>query len=97
MSRKQPYTKPVVVPAATIDLHGYKRDEGIAAVTAFVESSQRQFPPPTDAWVCIITGSGHHSPSGMYMHYYCIRVSFFCLFERADVLAKKLVSLHSLY
>jgi hypothetical protein len=64
MSRKQHYTKPVVVPAATIDLHGYKRDEGIAAVTAFVESSQRQFPPPTDAWVCIITGSGHHSPSG---------------------------------
>mmetsp|Transcript_752 Transcript_752/g.1394 ORF Transcript_752/g.1394 Transcript_752/m.1394 type:complete len:378 (-) Transcript_752:758-1891(-) len=65
MSRKQHYTKPVV---ATIDLHGYKRDEGIAAVTAFVESSQRhQFPPPsttTDAWICIITGSGHHSPSG---------------------------------
>jgi hypothetical protein len=76
MSRKQHYTKPVV---ATIDLHGYKRDEGIAAVTAFVESSQRhQFPPPsttTDAWICIITGSGHHSPSGRYMYYY-IWVSF---------------------
>ena len=42
----------------TIDLHGYRKSEAIAALTSFLERNQGQ------GWVTVITGSGAHSHNG---------------------------------
>jgi len=42
-----------------LDLHGYQREAAMAAVTRFLEVHAR-----TGALVCIVTGTGSHSPNG---------------------------------
>jgi hypothetical protein len=55
---------------ATIDLHGYRKSEGIIALTAFLDrvvsqaTKQQGNTSISDIWVLVITGSGAHSPEG---------------------------------
>lgn len=58
---------PKIQAVASIDLHGKRKDQAIASVTQFLHDVVRNFPPNHcgKLWVCIITGSGHHSPQGM--------------------------------
>ena len=56
----------------TIDLHGYRKSEGIAALTFFLESNQ--------GWVTVITGSGAHSQNGPIL-----RTAVQALFEKRQM------------
>lgn len=51
----------------SLDLHGMRRDQAIQEVTRFLHhvssSCNKQ-----ELWVCIITGSGHHSPQGKVLY-----------------------------
>lgn len=47
----------------TLDLHGYKKSEGLSRTTDFLDRTTRLI-NGKDAWVQIITGSGAHSPHG---------------------------------
>ena len=49
-------------PVATIDLHGYKKAEGIRNLTLFLEQVTHK--KHGEVWVLVITGSGAHSPDG---------------------------------
>lgn len=56
---------------STLDLHGYRRDAAIVAVTNFLGLQRRQVERQTRScgnctspWVTIITGTGSHSPTG---------------------------------
>jgi len=74
-----PPSKTKFQPTHSIDLHGYRKSEGIKALTSFLDqvvsknnnitSSKRCRTQPGsrnggDIWVCVITGSGAHSPEG---------------------------------
>jgi hypothetical protein len=65
--RAKPPRKP---PTHSIDLHGYRKSEGIKALTFFLDqvvSPSTKFPTRNgygDTWVLVITGSGAHSPEG---------------------------------
>ena len=55
-------------PTHSIDLHGYRKSEGIKALTFFLDqvvSTSRKGPNGCGCiWVLVITGSGAHSPDG---------------------------------
>jgi len=56
---------PTPTPVASIDLHGCKKEVAVRSVTKFLESCvQNHASHSGKLWVCIITGSGHHSPAG---------------------------------
>jgi hypothetical protein len=46
-----------VTVEATLDLHGYRKEDALRQVSGFLEQH-------TSGWVCIITGTGSHSPQG---------------------------------
>ena len=50
-------------PLPTLDLHGYRKEAAIRAVTEFLDRQSRRN-APNDGWVTIITGAGSHSPDG---------------------------------
>mmetsp|Transcript_66963 Transcript_66963/g.193519 ORF Transcript_66963/g.193519 Transcript_66963/m.193519 type:complete len:303 (-) Transcript_66963:60-968(-) len=56
------------VLTATIDLHGYRKSEGIKTLTSFLEGTvskhRRRKNCTGDVWVLVVTGSGAHSPEG---------------------------------
>ena len=71
MAKKQQWAKPPRTPPEhSIDLHGYRKSEGIKALTFFLDqvvSTSTKFPRRNgygDTWVLVITGSGAHSPDG---------------------------------
>jgi Smr domain len=58
---------PPIPPSHSIDLHGYRKSEGIKALTSFldhVDTRGRRRNKHCDIWVLVITGSGAHSPEG---------------------------------
>jgi hypothetical protein len=47
---------------ATIDLHGYRKSEGISVLTSFLDQVTRR--NKGDVWVTVVTGTGAHSSDG---------------------------------
>lgn len=50
---------------STLDLHGFRLEKGISALTSFISESVQQFSRSRNGvWVRVITGTGQHSPNG---------------------------------
>lgn len=70
ISRRQDTVTTGQTLTATIDLHGYRKSEGIIALTSFLDlvvsrqRQQKQQQNDGDIWVLVITGSGAHSSEG---------------------------------
>jgi D-ribose pyranose/furanose isomerase RbsD len=63
----RPTGTPPTPPSLSIDLHGYRKSEGIKALTLFLEevvSRSRMRTRNGDVWVLVVTGSGAHSSEG---------------------------------
>jgi DNA-nicking Smr family endonuclease len=52
---------------ACLDLHGYRKEAAIRAVTDFVERISSKQTRDSSVWVSIITGSGQHSTDGEFI------------------------------
>jgi len=54
-----------VVIVDSIDLHGYRLERGISALTEFLSEIVKRYKRIRNGvWVTVITGSGKHSPHG---------------------------------
>jgi len=56
---------PIITPVACLDLHGYRKEAAIRALTDFIERLSLNRPTcDGSVWVNVITGSGQHSSQG---------------------------------
>ena len=70
-TRNTAFSRPITIPdpascaMESLDLHGYRKDAAIRAVTDFLEQVVSISPTlQKSRWVTIITGTGQHSPDG---------------------------------
>jgi DNA-nicking Smr family endonuclease len=70
-TRNTAFSRPITIPdpapcaRESLDLHGYRKEAAIRAVTDFIEQVVSVSPTlPKSRWVTIITGTGQHSTDG---------------------------------
>ena len=65
VSRPLEFSNDTRCATESLDLHGYRKEAAIRAVTDFLERVASVSPTHLESrWVTIITGTGQHSPDG---------------------------------